>query len=125
MLNPWTRWKFRKKVQKQQNNKNYSVGRPSLRSFNSVLKLRATFLLGAPPPPAPLGVQHNRDSAPLLRAPPRAPPLRLSLKGLAPKRLLPSRFYLSTTQSTRPAPPLGRTRTRPLARWPSPDNPAH
>ena len=110
MLNPWTRWKFRKKVQKKQHNKNNSAGRASLRSFDSALKLRATFLLGAPPPSPPPVVQHNRDSAPLLRAPPRAPPLRLSPHAPATVSLLSQHHPVDPA---RPAPPLGRTRTRP------------
>lgn len=76
---------------------------PSLRSFNSALEQRVTFLLGAPPPSPPLGVQHNRDSAPLLRAPPRVPPLRLSPQGLAPS----ARYLLAPISAppSRPGPP--------------------
>lgn len=125
--NPWTRWKFKKKFKKKQNNKNLT-GMPSLRSFNSALEQRVTFLL-RPPPPSPL---NNCTAQPRLRPSlarsPKSPASSPQSARAGPQRPLPSRSYLSTTQSTRPAPPrpLGAYssgQVRPLARCPHPTAP--
>ena len=71
-------------------------------------------------------VQHNSDSAPLYRVPPRAPPLRLSphVHALSARQ---SRVYPSTTQSARPAPWAHACSSAPspaLTRQPRPPTPS-